>query len=101
MAAQPHPPGPHGAPPAAEPVPGVKHVIAVGAGKGGVGKSTVAVNLALALQEGGKKVGLMDGDVYGPSIPKMLGTASERPTGTGPNAINPVEAYGLSLMSMG
>ena len=100
MAAHPHPPG-HGAPPQAAPVPGVKHVIAVGAGKGGVGKSTVAVNLALALQEGGKSVGLMDGDVYGPSVPKMLGTAEERPTGTGPNDIHPVEAYGLKLMSMG
>ena len=86
--------------PAGNPLPGVKHIIAVGAGKGGVGKSTVAVNLALALQDKGLTVGLMDGDVYGPSIPKMLGN-HEQPTGTGPNQISPNEAYGLKLMSMG
>jgi ATP-binding protein involved in chromosome partitioning len=78
----------------------VKNIIAVGAGKGGVGKSTVAVNLALALLESGATVGLMDGDVYGPSIPKMLGS-SGAPTGSGPNQIDPNEAYGLKLMSMG
>ncbi len=82
------------------PLQGVRRVIAVGAGKGGVGKSTVAVNLALALLEGGQRVGLLDGDVYGPSIPTMLGT-HERPTGTGPNRIDPIEAYGIKLMSMG
>ncbi len=82
------------------PIPGVKHIIAVGAGKGGVGKSTIAVNLALALKEGGHKVGLMDGDVYGPSIPKMLGS-NDRPQGYAPNRIAPNEAYGLKLMSMG
>ena len=82
------------------PVPGVKHIIAVGAGKGGVGKSTVAVNLALALRDTGARVGLMDGDVYGPSIPKMLGT-NQQPMGSGPNQIEPIEAYGLKLMSMG
>lgn len=82
------------------PIPGVKHIIAVGAGKGGVGKSTIAVNLALALKEGGHTVGLMDGDVYGPSIPKMLGN-DDRPRGYAPNRIAPNEAYGLKLMSMG
>ncbi len=82
------------------PIPGVKNVIAVGAGKGGVGKSTIAVNLALALKERGAEVGIMDGDVYGPSIPKMLGNDA-RPSGTAPNAISPNEAYGLKLMSMG
>ena len=99
MAAQPHatPPGP---PPEPQMIPGVKHIIAVGAGKGGVGKSTVSVNLAMALQARGHKVGLMDGDVYGPSIPKMLGT-DERPTGTAPGEISPNEAYGLKVMSMG
>ena len=98
-----HPPGQppqSGQQPAGNPLPGVKHIIAVGAGKGGVGKSTVSVNLALALQDKGLKVGLMDGDVYGPSVPKMLGT-NEQPTGTGPNSILPNEAYGLKLMSMG
>lgn len=98
-----HPPGqpPQGGQqPASNPLPGVKHIIAVGAGKGGVGKSTVSVNLALALFARGLKVGLMDGDVYGPSIPKMLGN-NEQPTGTGPNSILPNEAHGLKLMSMG
>ncbi len=95
---------PHGAPgaeqPASNPCPGVKNIIAVGAGKGGVGKSTVAVNLALALKEQGASVGLMDGDVYGPSIPKMLGS-SGAPSGAGPGQIKPNEAFGLKLMSMG
>ncbi len=85
---------------AANPVPGVKNIIAVGAGKGGVGKSTVAVNLALALREAGNTVGVMDADVYGPSIPTML-AVNEQPRGTGPNSIDPLEAYGLKLMSMG
>lgn len=88
------------APQTGGPIPGVKHVIAVGAGKGGVGKSTVAVNLALALKEGGAKVGLMDGDVYGPSIPKMLGTDA-RPSGTADGKIEPNVAFGMPLMSMG
>lgn len=95
-----HPPAPGQPPAPPAPLAGVRRVIAVGAGKGGVGKSTVAVNLALALKQGGARVGLLDGDVYGPSIPTMLGT-HERPSGTGPNHIHPVEAYGLSLMSMG
>ena len=98
MANPPPAPGQPPSPPA--PLAGVRRVIAVGAGKGGVGKSTVAVNLALALKQGGARVGLLDGDVYGPSIPTMLGT-HERPSGTGPNHIHPIEAYGLSLMSMG
>ncbi|MDJ0974621.1 MAG: Mrp/NBP35 family ATP-binding protein [Planctomycetota bacterium] len=88
------------APAPGAPIPGVKNIIAVGAGKGGVGKSTIAVNLALALKEGGNTVGLMDGDVYGPSIPKMLGN-DDRPQGYAPNRIAPNEAYGLKLMSMG
>ncbi len=82
------------------PIPGVKNVIAVGAGKGGVGKSTLAVNLALALKQNGAQVGLMDLDVYGPSIPKMLDT-HERPVGNGEGRIQPNEAFGLKLMSMG
>ena len=83
------------------PIPQVKNIIAVGAGKGGVGKSTVAVNLALALKESGAHVGLLDADVYGPSIPKMLGAkgpARMDPTG---NRILPNEAYGISVMSIG
>ncbi len=82
------------------PIPGVKNVIAVGAGKGGVGKSTLAVNLALALKERGAEVGIMDGDVYGPSIPKML-DSDGRPTGSAPNSILPNEGHGLKMMSMG
>ncbi|MDA1196110.1 MAG: Mrp/NBP35 family ATP-binding protein [Planctomycetota bacterium] len=91
----------HGAPKSgSNPLPGVKHIIAVGAGKGGVGKSTVAVNLAIALKAKGLAVGLMDGDIYGPSIPKMLGS-HDAPRGLAPNRIAPNEAYGLKFMSMG
>jgi len=82
------------------PVAGVKNLIAVGAGKGGVGKSTVAVNLALALQAAGASVGLLDLDVYGPSIPEMLDNHQPL-TGTSQHAIAPNEAYGLKVMSMG
>jgi ATP-binding protein involved in chromosome partitioning len=87
--------------PANRPIPQVRNVIAVGAGKGGVGKSTVAVNLALGLLQSGAKVGLLDADVYGPSIPKMLGNERERPVGEGPNRILPLLAHGLKTMSMG
>ncbi len=78
-------------------LPGVKHLIAVSSGKGGVGKSTVAVNLALALQMLGRRVGLMDADIYGPSIPIMMGVphVDQRATPF------PVEQFGLKLMSMG
>lgn len=81
-------------------VPGVKNAIAVASGKGGVGKSTVAVNLALALAQDGAKVGLLDADVYGPSIPMMLGT-NARPGMAGENRIIPLEAFGIMLMSVG
>jgi len=82
------------------PLPGVKHVIAVGSGKGGVGKSTVSVNLALALVAAGHKVGLLDADVYGPSIPLMLGVSGQ-PMITKEERIIPLEKHGLKLMSMG
>jgi ATP-binding protein involved in chromosome partitioning len=81
-------------------MPGVKNVIAVASGKGGVGKSTTAVNLALALAERGARVGLMDADVYGPSIPMMVGV-SKRPKMTPDKKILPIEAHGLATMSMG
>jgi len=81
-------------------LPGIRNVIAVGAGKGGVGKSTVAVNLALALLQDGARVGLMDADVYGPSIPMMLGN-TDAPTGSAANRIDPNVAYGLKTISMG
>ncbi len=78
---------------------GVKNAIAVASGKGGVGKSTIAVNLALSLTLDGAKVGLLDADVYGPNIPMMMGV-SERPKGQN-NKIIPPQAYGLKIMSMG
>jgi len=81
-------------------VPGVAHVIAVASGKGGVGKSTVAVNLALALSQLGHRVGLLDADVYGPSIPLMLGL-TERPQSTDDKRIIPLERFGLKVISLG
>jgi ATP-binding protein involved in chromosome partitioning len=79
---------------------GVRNVIAVASGKGGVGKSTVAANLALALKESGAQVGLCDCDMYGPSIALMFGT-NERPYAAEDNRIMPIDRYGLKLMSMG
>jgi ATP-binding protein involved in chromosome partitioning len=81
-------------------LPGVRNVIAVGAGKGGVGKSTVAVNLALALRARGARVGLLDADVFGPSLPKMMGTEGQRLTGE-ENRLHPVEAHGIATVSIG
>ncbi|MEM9415677.1 MAG: Mrp/NBP35 family ATP-binding protein [Planctomycetota bacterium] len=85
---------------AGNPLPDVKHIIAVGAGKGGVGKSTVAVNLAVALSRAGQKVGLLDGDIYGPSLPTMLGTESIPPKAVGQTII-PYNVHGLKTMSVG
>src|SRR5262249_54816921 len=79
-------------------LPGVKHVIAVASGKGGVGKSTVATNLALALLMQGRRIGLLDADIYGPSIPIMMGISEVFDPNT---AQFPLERYGLKLMSMG
>ena len=85
-----------------EKLPGITHVIAVGSGKGGVGKSTVSVNLALALQQVGGRIGLVDADVLGPSIPGMLGLPSNQPPmATANQTILPAERYGLKTMSMG
>ncbi len=81
-------------------LPGVQHIVAVASGKGGVGKSTVAVNLALALKSLGYRTGLMDADVYGPSIPLMMGTQA-KPRGAPGNKIFPIAKYGVSLISMG
>lgn len=84
-------------------IPGVKKVIAVASGKGGVGKSTVAANLAIALSklEGSPKVALCDCDLYGPSVPLMFGKDDARPMATEQNEIIPIEAHGIKLMSMG
>lgn len=85
-------------------LPGVKNIIAVVSGKGGVGKSTVAANLALSLAKGGAKVGLMDADIYGPSVPIMFGVRGERPMMTerdGKGVIVPLERYGIRLLSIG
>lgn len=86
-------------------LPGVKNIIAVVSGKGGVGKSTVSANLALALAAGGAKVGLMDADIYGPSVPIMFGVRGERPlmkdAGNGKGVIVPLEKHGIKLMSIG
>jgi len=86
-------------------LPKVKNIIAVVSGKGGVGKSTVAANLALALSQGGAKVGLMDADIYGPSVPIMFGLRGERPmmmdVGGDKGMIVPLERYGIKIMSIG
>jgi ATP-binding protein involved in chromosome partitioning len=87
-----------GAAPARPQIAGVKHIVAVGSGKGGVGKSTVAVNLACALTNLGQRIGVMDADIYGPSVPKMMG-AVQRPTITD-EKLDPVENFGLKMMSM-
>jgi ATP-binding protein involved in chromosome partitioning len=86
--------------PERQPIPGVKNLVAVASGKGGVGKTTVAVNLALALTKLGHTVGLMDADVYGPNVPLMLGTTQE-PLATLDKRIVPVQVAGLKMISMG
>ena len=91
----------HGQAPAEpQPLPGVNSIIAVGSGKGGVGKTTLAVNLAIALARMGNKVGLLDADVYGPNVPLMLGS-SEAPNVVGENRLLPPERYGLKVISVG
>jgi ATP-binding protein involved in chromosome partitioning len=84
-----------------KPIEGIKKIIAVSSGKGGVGKSTVASNLALALSKKGKKVGLLDADIYGPSLPRMVGAVNQKPTITGDQKLIPLERYSLKTMSIG
>jgi ATP-binding protein involved in chromosome partitioning len=86
--------------PGRTPVPGVQHIIAVASGKGGVGKSTTAVNLALALGSLGLKVGLLDADIYGPSVPRLLGITG-KPETTPEKKLAPMQKFGLKVMSMG
>jgi len=95
-------PGAHAGGPGAAPagIPEVQAIIAVASGKGGVGKSTTAVNLALALRELGLKVGILDADIYGPSMPKLL-AIRERPQTIGGNRLRPIERFGMPVMSIG
>ena len=83
-----------------QPLPGIQNVITIGSGKGGVGKTTISVNLAIALARSGCKVGLLDGDVYGPNVPLMMGTAAQ-PRVVGENQIEPLEQHGVRTISVG
>jgi len=89
-----------GVPQGPMPLPGVQHVIAVGSGKGGVGKTTVAVNLAVALARLGHRVGLIDADIYGPNVPMMLGV-TRQPNVVGENRIEPILSHGVKFISVG
>jgi ATP-binding protein involved in chromosome partitioning len=95
-----HGPGPQAGPAAKPLVPGVKTIVAVASGKGGVGKSTTAVNLALGLAANGLKVGILDADIYGPSMPRMLGI-SGKPNSRDGRVLEPMENHGVKCMSMG
>lgn len=87
--------------PGLQPLAGIRNIIAVASGKGGVGKSTTAVNLALALAQEGAKIGILDADIYGPSQPRMLGLSGRRPTTTDGKRIRPLESFGVACMSIG
>lgn len=90
---KPIPRGPEG-------IPGIRHILAIGSGKGGVGKSTVSVNLALGLKQLGYRVGLLDADIYGPSIPFLMGVHDQKPL-VQDNLLQPIVSHGIKLMSMG
>ncbi|MBY0516113.1 MAG: Mrp/NBP35 family ATP-binding protein [Bacteriovoracaceae bacterium] len=91
----------HAAPAAKKNVPGVKHVIAIGSGKGGVGKSTFTVNLAASLSAMGLKIGIIDADIYGPSVPMLMGKRFEKPLANSNRKIVPIESHGIKFMSFG
>jgi ATP-binding protein involved in chromosome partitioning len=84
-----------------KPLPGVRNIVAVASGKGGVGKSATAANLALALAQEGARVGLLDADIYGPSLPQMLGLAGRQPESVDNQSMEPLEAFGVQVMSIG
>ena len=87
-----------------QPIPGIKNIVAVASGKGGVGKSTVTANIAVTLSKMGFKVGILDADIYGPSIPIMFDVATERPlsvTEDGKSKMKPIENYGVKVLSIG
>src|ERR1700760_3356571 len=90
----------HGMPQGPQPLPGVAYVVAVGSGKGGVGKTTVSVNIAVSLAKLGYKVGLIDADIYGPNVPTMLGV-TRQPNILEGNRIEPISAHGVKFMSIG
>jgi ATP-binding protein involved in chromosome partitioning len=91
---------PHGGPIVKKTIPGVRHLVAVASGKGGVGKSTITVNLAVGLRRLGYRIGILDADIYGPSMPTMLGVDS-RPLADADRKIVPVQVYGLRVLSIG
>ncbi len=91
----------HGVQTNLKPLPGIKNVIAIASGKGGVGKSTVAVNLALALAADGAAVGILDADIYGPSQPHMLGLVDQQPVSNDGKTMDPLEGHGIKAMSIG
>ncbi len=93
-----HPHAPE--PPSPQRLPGIQHILAIGSGKGGVGKTTVAVNLAVALSKLGHRVGLIDADIYGPNVPTMLG-ATRSPSIIGDNLMEPILAHGVRFISIG
>jgi len=84
-----------------KPIPGVRYIVAVSSGKGGVGKSTVSTNLAVATAKHGKKVGLLDADIYGPSLPRMLGALNQTPPIDENQKVQPLKRFGIQVMSMG
>jgi ATP-binding protein involved in chromosome partitioning len=90
-----------GGPPRVQAIPGVRHVVAVASGKGGVGKSTLACNLALALKAKGLQVGLLDADIYGPSAPKLFGLGGQKPRVISGRILEPIDGYGVRVMSIG
>ena len=84
-----------------KPIPGVRTIVAISSGKGGVGKSTVSTNIALAMTKLGKKVGLLDADIYGPSLPRMLGALNQTPEIDNDKKVQPLKRHGIQFMSMG